>query len=598
MATFFGRGFWAMWTIAFFTCFAIACGEDNETEEKDAGNEAADAETDADQDGTVSPDSGLSPENDSGVGDSDADTEAGDGALDVRPGITRVTVTEGELQGDMDGDSVRFLKIPYAKPPVGDLRWKPPQPADPWSDVRHETEFASPCPQPPSQQGPASEDEDCLYLNVWRPNENNTDSPVFVWIHGGGFTTGSAADLVPGSTDKLWYDGRIFAERQGVVVVTINYRLGAMGFFAHPALVEEGSNVGNQGLLDQQLALKWIRDNIEAFGGDPENVTIAGESAGAGSVCMHLVSPGSRGLFHRAVGESGGCTTSRGTDREALNEQIEQWASDRGCEGEDVLACLREKPVNEIVNMEAVDRTSGFETLRRAFSFGAVVDGEGGFLPEPARDLFDRGEIAEVPYIIGTNTDEANLYYLNAPVPENEAEFESEIRDQYGDFADRVLELYPLSKFGGDIRLTMARIATDSGMVCGTLDTARRAVGADLTVYMYNFNIPWSLLPDALGPCHTSEISHVFGTPLVREQQDPAITSESQAVADVINAYWAAFARTGDPNYDGAPTVWPVYAPDEDDNDQRLQLDADFEVLDSFRREECQLWREIQGSTS
>jgi para-nitrobenzyl esterase len=489
------------------------------------------------------------------------------------------------------------LKVPYAKPPVGDLRWKPPQPPEPWSGVRHETEFASPCPQAKSELGEASEDEDCLYLNVWRPNENNRDSAVIVWIHGGGLTTGSAADLVPSSTDHLWYDGRIFAERQGVVVVTINYRLGAMGFFAHPALADEGSNVGNQGLLDQQQALKWVQANIEAFGGDPDNVTIAGESAGAGSVCMHLVAPGSRGLFHRAVGESGGCTTRRSTDREALNEQIEQWASERGCEGDNVLACLREKPVDEIVDMEQIVRTSGFESLRRSFSFGVVVDGEGGFLPEPARDLFDRGEVADVPYIIGTNTEEANLYFIGATVPASEEEFETEIRDRYGDFADRVLELYPLSMFDGNIRRTMARISTDSGMVCGSLDTARRAVDAGLTVYMYNFNVPWSLAPDLLGPSHASEISHVFGNPFIPAEQDPAVTSESQEVADVINAYWAAFAKTGDPNYDGAPTVWPVYAPDEDDNDQRLQLDADFEVLDSFRKEECQLWREIEEST-
>ena len=245
---------------------------------------------------------------------------------------TKVSLADGKLEGDIEGGSVRFLKIPYAKPPTGELRWKAPQKNDPWSGVRHEPEFASPCPQPPSQQSPASSNEDCLYVNVWRPNKAVTKAPVMVWIHGGGFTTGSAADKVPLTTDFLWYPGQFFAER-GVVLVSLNYRLGVLGFFAHPELSAEGSPAGNQGLLDQRQALRWVQDNIKAFGGDPDNVTIFGESAGAGSVCMHTVSPGSRGLFHRAVSESGGCTSSGPTDRAALNAQIDEFGSQRGCQG-------------------------------------------------------------------------------------------------------------------------------------------------------------------------------------------------------------------------------------------------------------------------
>ena len=535
--------------------------------------------------GKTTRDAGASPgtaHDDDGGGDA----SDGDGASKFSPVLgddpSMVTVAGGELEGDVVGDAVRFLGIPYAKPPVGALRWKAPQDVEPWDGVRHESDFASPCPQPPSQQSPASTNEDCLYLNVWRPNEKMAGAPVMVWFHGGGFTTGSAADLVPTSTDHLWYDGQAFAEH-GVVLVTLNYRLGVMGFFPHRALGDEGSPVGNQGLLDQRKALQWVHDNIAAFGGDPDNVTIFGQSAGSGSVCMHVASPGSRGLFQRAISESGGCTGPDTTDRAMIDAQLDQFASDHGCEGDDVLKCLRDKPASELVSMDMVDRTMGMDALRAAFSFRPVVDGKGGFLPEPAVDLFDRGEVAKVPYILGSTTDEAQLYYISATVPTSDDEYAAYIADKYGDFADRVLEMYPISKFDGDYRKAVARIATDSGIVCSTLDTARRAVRAGLPVYMYNFNIPWSVSPALFGACHVSEISLVFDSPYNE-------TDENLPVAHAMNAYWASFAKTGDPNYDGAPAQWPRFMPDESDGDVRLQFDTGYELLHSFRNEECALW--------
>jgi para-nitrobenzyl esterase len=553
----------------------LGCGDDTEV----TGDPALDA-------GDVDARAG-----DGGDDDGDASSDAGDAMTDL-PELsddpTEVVLHDGELRGELDGESARFLKIPYALPPVGELRWKAPVANEPWQGVRAETEFSAPCPQAPSQQAPMSLEEDCLYLNVWRPETVAPGAPVMVWIHGGGFTTGSAADVVPGSTDFLWYGGRAFAER-GIVVVTINYRLGVFGFFAHPDLADEGSPVGNQGLLDQQHALRWVHDNIERFGGDPGNVTLFGESAGAGSVCMHLASPGSRGLFHRAISQSGGCTQRSGisasTDRTAINEQLAMFAAERDCEADDALACLRELPASEFISEEMVDRTMGMGALRANFRFGPVIDGEGGFLPEPTGELFDRGDIADVPYILGTNTEEAQLYFIAAPVPADEEEYVAEIMETYGDFADRVLEMYPSERFEGNYRRAMARIATDSGLVCGTMDTARRAAAAGLPVYMYNFNINWSISPDVLGPSHASEISHVFGTPYNE-------SDENIAVGEVMNTYWATFAETGDPNYEGAPATWPRYMPDADDNDQRLQFEPAYEVLEGFRREECILWRE------
>lgn len=523
-----------------------------------------------------------------GCGDSHTATSA---VPDAGPDPTRVTVAGGVLEGDVVGDSVRFLKIPYAKPPTGVLRWKAPQAAETWAGVRHEASFASPCPQPPSQQTAGSTNEDCLYLNVWRPKAATHGAPVMVWFHGGGFTTGSAADTVPLTSQFLWYNGQVFAE-SGVVLVTLNYRLGVFGFFAHQELPGEGSPLGNQGLLDQRFALEWVKNNIAAFGGDPGNVTIFGQSAGSGSVCMHVASPGSRGLFHRAISESGGCTSSGATDFNAINTQITTFAGNHGCTGATTLDCLRALPADQLVSSMYVDRTMGMAALRTAFAFGPVVDGPGAFMPTPPKDQFAAGDVAKVPYMLGSTNDEARLYYISAAVPASETDYQSWLQTTYGTFASRVGALYPSSKFGGDYRLTVARIATDSGIVCGTLDTARRASAAGLPgVYMYNFDIDWSISPTLFGPCHTSEISHVFGTPY-------KVDAASAAVSDAMNHYWGAFARTGNPNFTGAPGKWPAFGPDAQGVDSRIQFDLSpgYETLTGFRKDECQLWADYAAT--
>ena len=278
--------------------------------------------------------------NDSGSG-----TDAVDGLL--------VTLDDGQVQGDMSGEARRFLKIPFAKPPLGELRWKAPVRNDPWTGVLYETEFVQGCPQLADQGSPASNNEDCLYLNVWSPEPAPERAPVLVWIHGGGNFSGSAGIPIPATTGTLWYDGQFFASRHRVLLVTINYRLGPLGFFAHPALADEGEPVGNQGLHDQRLALEWVRDNIAKFGGDPNNVTIFGESAGAADVCYHVASPGSRGLFHRAVSQSGGCTMrSMGPEQtlEGAGAQMVAYAEAVGCAaGTDQLACLRDAAVETVL---------------------------------------------------------------------------------------------------------------------------------------------------------------------------------------------------------------------------------------------------------
>ena len=252
---------------------------------------------------------------------------------------THVRISSGELHGSIVGASRQFLGIPYAKPPIGALRWKAPQPAESWTTPREATVFGKRCAQlaDPTLQSAASNDEDCLYLNVWTPNPVPTVAlPVMIWIHGGGNVNGSTAEPVPFVRTGVFYSGEHLAGEHGVVVVSMNYRLGLFGFFAHPDLAAEGS-AGNQGLLDQRMAMQWVHDNIAAFGGDPAQVTIFGESAGSQDVCFHVASPGSAPLFHRAIGESGGCTTRLRTKAEA-ETQATGVAADLACPGADALA--------------------------------------------------------------------------------------------------------------------------------------------------------------------------------------------------------------------------------------------------------------------
>jgi para-nitrobenzyl esterase len=523
-------------------------------------------------------------------GDGDGPPGSG-GAGGVAPADgLRVRLEGGVVQGDEVGGARRFLQIPYAAPPVGERRWRAPEPPEPWDGVRHETEFAEACPQNRSAQGPASTNEDCLYANVWSPSPAPEDAPVMVWIHGGGNFAGSAGDLVPG-TDQLWYDGQVFAARHGVVVVTFNYRLGPLGFFPHPGLAgEEGSPRGNQGLLDQRRLLQWVRDDIARFGGDPGNVTIFGESAGAADVCYHVASPRSQGLFHRAVSQSGGCTWTdlpAATD-EAKAAGMRAFAAAVGCDHDDdtaALACLRDTPTADLMRHAQQPEPSRGETLGGGdWSFGAVVDGEGGHLPEQPRRRFERGDIAEVPYLLGSNQDEGRVFVFSLDVTD-QAQYEAEVRRRWPRIAEEVLARYPASDFGGDHLWALAAAVGDSGLICGTTDTARLAAEAGRTVYVYNFDIPWAIGPEVMGSTHAAEMSHVFGNPL-----DP--DAASRAVGEAMNAYWATFAATGDPNHDGAPATWPAFEPGREGGERRLHLDADVDVVEHFRRDECAFWEE------
>jgi para-nitrobenzyl esterase len=533
--------------------------------------------------------------------------------------LSKITVNGGDLEGTTDGHARRFLAIPYAQPPIGDLRWKAPVKAKSWTGVRPAKEFSKRCAQVASIQAAISTDEDCLYLNVWAPDPPpSSPVPVLVWFHGGGNTAGSTADDIPLNVGGKFYDGNSFAAKFNVVVVTTNYRLGVLGFFAHPALRAEGSPSGNQGLLDQQLALKWVYDNVTYFGGDENNLTIFGESAGSQDVCLHMAAPSSASLFQEAISESGGCTTRMRTQAEA-EAQMPAFESAVGCSGSsDALACLRGKtpdalliaapnvlapppaappPDGGLGDAGAQDAAaptpvpagdagglpggSQYWGTRPLWTFGPVVDKK--LLPDQPRALFDAGKINKVPYILGSNSDEGTLFHLNTPPVKDETEYLAALTRRFGYRAHEVLDMYPVADFPS-ANDALQRVTGDSGLVCGTHDTARRAAAAGVPVYMYNFALPLAVPgAEALGATHGSEIAYVFGDNVKWPD------AESEAVSKALQGYWSRFAKAGDPN-GGTDTAWPKFTTS---SDQRIQFakTPTTAVITDFRVKQCAFWR-------
>jgi para-nitrobenzyl esterase len=494
---------------------------------------------------------------------------------------TSVAIGDGPLDGKVSGKTHQFLGIPYAKPPVGDLRWKLPVKPEKWTAARDATQFGKRCAQLASAvlMNPLSMDEDCLYLNVWSPDVKPAKPlPVMFWIHGGGNQNGSASEAVPYANAGFFYEGKSLAEH-GVVVVTFNYRLGAFGFFAHPSVAgETGGAAGNQGLHDQAAALTWVKENIAKFGGDPGKVTIFGESAGSLDVCYHMASLKTRGLFHGAISQSGGCTTKAKTLTEGQTEAGMRLQTALACQD---LACLRGKSVSDILNAPAG---------AAAPSYTGVVEGANGFLTDQPRTLFDTGNIAKVPYILGSNEDEGTLFILTTAVPD-EAALNAEIAKAFpGADAAPILAAYPQASFmtGAmpDYKARLARIVGDARLVCSTSDAGYRASAAAAGlpgVWMYNFNMPVVIasLNLALGATHGSELAHVFGT-------SPMPTPAEKANSVHMQNYWTNFAKNGDPNGSGEPK-WDKFS---EANNVRINFIEPTPVaVMNFRAAECALWR-------
>ncbi len=452
----------------------------------------------------------------------------------------------GAVQGVAQNGLEVFKGIPYAAPPVGAGRWKPPAAPVAWTGVRDASKFGPACFQPPPRPNnlyndpPEAMSEDCLSLNVWAPAKTKK-APVLVWIHGG--------SLISGASSEGMYDGAALAKR-GLVVVSINYRLGVLGYLAHPELSAESADhvSGNYGLLDQIAALKWVQANIAAFGGDPANVTIAGESAGGLSVMYLLASPPAQGLFNKAIAESAYMISTPDL-REARFGHV---PAEKG--GEALAAKLGAKGVADLRAMDAKTLTSaaliaGFQT------FGAV---DGKVLPRQLVDTFDRGEQAHVPILAGFNSGEIrSLRVLAPPPPADAATYEGEIRKRYGDLADVFLKLYPSTDIPESVLLTTRDALY--GWTAERLVANQTKVGQPGFFYIFDHGYPAADAANLHG-FHASEIPYVFGT---AKQVPPAWprspdTPAEAALSAAMTDYWASFAKNGTPVAAGQPT-WKPY---------------------------------------
>ena len=481
------------------------------------------------------------------------------GASETRP---QARLRTGIVQGTTEASSgvAVYKGIPYAKPPTGELRWRPPVAAPAWSGVREAWEFGHACLQPPQSPtglysgGMASLSEDCLTLNVWAPS-GARKLPVMVWIHGGA--------LVGGASSEPMYDGVKIAQ-QGVVVVSINYRLGLLGFLAHPALSAESPQhlSGNYGLLDQIEALRWVSDNIAAFGGDPKRVTIAGESAGGLSVIALLTSPVARGLFSKAIVQSGYMPSYRTLHEATLGLSSAESAG---------AAMATAAGAASAAELRAVDLVKLFQAgLATGWQPEPVIDG--AVLTRQFADTLARGEQAKVPVLAGFNEGEIrSLLYLAPKAPDSHEAYEADVRRRFGEHASEFLAVYP----GVDPKADVMASIRDGlyGWAAQYLVQQQAAAGQPAYLYFFRHSTPAQRARD-LAAFHASELPYIFGqvgesAALGPNWPRPPLTSTESQLAEAMMSYWTSFVRDGVPKASGNPP-WPRFTAKE-----RGYLDVD-----------------------
>jgi para-nitrobenzyl esterase len=475
------------------------------------------------------------------------------GSLVAAESSPTATINTGQLSGTHDANTGlnEFKGIPYAAPPVGSLRWKPPQPVATWTGVRRADHFGPRCMQKPKFSDMVFRSdgmsEDCLYLNVWTPAHRQGEKlPVLVYFYGGGFVGGD------GSESR--YDGASLAQR-GIVTVTVNYRLDVFGFLALPALAAESPHhaAGNYGLLDQNAALRWVQRNIAMFGGDPQQVTIGGESAGSMSVSAQMASPLSKGLMQRAIAESGAVLGNLKPKPRALSER--EGEAYMKCVGAHSLDQLRTMSANELLNACGEKDEPDF-----------TVNIDGYFLPRSPEAIYQAGEQAHVPLLVGSNSQEgsyANLLDNKAPTPAN---YRAAVEKLYGKHAAEALKLYP-GRNEAEVKASGTALAGDRFIAASTwrlMDLHHHTGKAPVYYYYFTKARPakrdGSAGPDE-GAVHSGEIEYALGN--LPGNHVFAWTAADHDVSTVMEGYWANFIKTGDPNGTGLPP-WPAVARKDD----------------------------------
>ncbi len=522
-----------------------------------------------------------------GSSDAPADAAPADAPADAAPAdaadaaLPRVTVmtTGGPVVGVTQNGVHLFRRIPYAAPPVGPLRFRPPSPAAPWTPPRDATVAPSSCAQGASLiglSGPSGV-EDCLHVNVTTPGLTGSRA-VMVWIHGGGFVVGNGAE----------YDTTRLATEGDAVIVTLNYRLGALGFLAHPALGGPTEATGNWGFQDQQAALAWVQMNAARFGGDPAKVTLFGESAGGTSVALHVAAPASRGRFARAIVQSGPAPRLPSRERAYAIGQLA--AQSLGCTTGDVAACLRAAdPFRLQAAVTSTGEPGGIFYQERGFVYLPTADGV--TFPEQPLAVLRAGRGAPVPMILGTNTDEATIFHgalIGTPVT-TEAQYRAALERASNTLgitpaqAVTIAERYPLARYRTPNDALMA-VTTDGIFACSARYLARAQQAAGHPVRLYRFDQePGRVLLPGLGVFHAAELAFVWGT------RGGALGDESSAPAlgVAMRSYWTRFAATGDP---GGATAWPLWTPTAD---SRLRLAMTIAVEPANPDARCDFWSGI-----
>ncbi len=555
----------------------------------------------------------ANPSNDSGA------TEAGPG--EASASSLDVPTDKGMVHGATAGGVRSFLGIPFAATTGGDNRWKPPQPAAAWTTTLKATALGPICPQidPSTMAYATTSDENCLTLNVWTPDPAPTKPvPVMVWIFGGAFVFGSGG-AAP-------YNGNHLVPKGDVVVVSMNYRVGALGFLTHSGLVAEdpSHSSGNYGLLDQRAALQWVQTNIAAFGGDKTNVTLFGESAGGKSVCLQTLSPGSQGLFSKGIIESGLCLTP-GLTLTSAEAQGDRYARAMGCTDMDsatALSCLRALPATTITNgpPNAPPPLPGglfYQDMSTSLSFQPIVDGV--FLTDQPAALFTANKEAAIPILEGANTDEGILFQIAALGPytsvTTNADYLAALTRTFGPNASAVAAQYPVvggdagaaggdaAAAGGDAGAPSLDGGATGSVVFATPDEALTQVTGDAFIvcqarrleqilsansaptYLYSFNGPLTgvPVPQLVGTAfHSSELPYVFGNSYLLG----SVPDAGAPLVDAIEGYWTQFAQSGNPN-GGSNPMWPAYTTA---GDQHLNLDTTISVGTGLDKANCDFW--------